>query len=101
MEGSHSITVFLTGTLYFEEGNYKKSHYSEHATVYFTVNNTPSSPSPSPSLTPTPTAALEAALIPYEVGVQNASLYLVSGGMVAFTVIISFLGLLVCLIKRK
>lgn len=60
----------------------------------YTPTSEPISPLSTPTATPEPT------LTPYEVDVQNASLYLASGGMVVFTVVIAFLGLLV-FFKRK
>lgn len=81
-EGSHFITVYLEGTLYFEGGNHKQSHYSEQATVYFTIDNTPSSPSPSPSPEPTiepesfPTSLVMASSIPVAVVLVGLGLLL-------------------------
>lgn len=113
-EGLHSITVHLEGTLYFPE----ECPYSEQATVYFTVENTPSSHTPSPSPTPTPspepTFSPEPTMptsptplpseepTPYEeTGVQNTSQFMVAGGAVALVSIVVFLGLLAYFIKRK
>jgi len=71
------------------------------STVYFSVGNADYSPTPSPSPTATPSPSPEPTATPYEVGKQNTSQYMVTGGTVAFTLIAVFLGLLVYFKKRK
>jgi len=107
-EYAHLYTKIVFSTVLHDllDGNHKlevKARYylgassvDSTSTIYFTIENTPSSPSPSPP--PEPTAA------PYgEVSVQNTSQYLATGAMVAFTVIAVCigLGLVFYIITRK
>lgn len=107
-EDPHSITVYLEGTLYFPD----ERHYSEQATVYFTVENAPSSHSPSPSATsspsPTATPSPESTFsqeptptpTPTEEP-QQRDQDMTTGTIFALTSIVVFLGLLFYFIKRE
>jgi len=97
--GNRNLTVFAYGRA--DLGNMQGFIMVRTSTVYFSVGNTDYSPTPSPSPIATPSPSQEPTATPYEVGVQNASLYLASGGMFAFTLVSVFLGLLLYLIKRK
>jgi hypothetical protein len=97
--GKHSLTVKAEVVVSRGEP-LEKFFLFPQSTVYFTVDNTVSSPSPSPTPTPTPTVTPEPT--PYEeIDVQNTSQFMVPGGAVALVSIIVFLGLLVYFIKRK
>ena len=92
-DGKHTIHISVR---WLHDNIGFSTSLNEQMTFYvYTPTSVPTSPIPTPTATPEPTAP------PYEVDVKNASLYLASGGMFAFTLIISFLGLLVYLIKRK
>jgi hypothetical protein len=101
--GTHSLTV--TAEVVVHRGEpLEKFLLDTSSTVYFTIDNTPSSPSPSPSplsiptpepiptTTPTPEPTIEPESFP-------ASLVIASS--IPVTVILIGLGLLVYLIKRK
>jgi len=101
--GSHVLYLYSKKGSYVFGTGISGGWYDFADRVYFTIDLSGESSNPTPTIAPTstPTSTPEPTAPPYEVDVKNASLYLASGGMFAFTLIISFLSLLVYLIKRK
>jgi hypothetical protein len=90
--GEHTIEIFVDGTDGWTDFGYTILRTSFKV---YTSSPTPT-PIPTPTATPEPTAAPE-------VGVQNTSQYLATGGIVAFSAIAVLVGLVLLLygIKRK
>ncbi len=84
--GRHTLTVSAGVTVL--GGNLQVFFLDCNSTVYFTIEDTPSSPSPSPSLTPTPEP-------------ESLSTSLVIASVIPVAVVLTGIGLLLYRIKRK